>query len=65
MFTQFQALNIHIDEDDVAAEGSTAAREPNAAKAIEGMSTIQADAEAIVQALEVVFFFRAKTSLHA
>ncbi|XP_020277480.1 zinc finger protein 3-like [Pseudomyrmex gracilis] len=52
MFTQFQALNIHIDEDDVAAESGTAAREPNAVKEIEGMSTIQADAEAIVQALE-------------
>ncbi|XP_036149519.1 zinc finger and SCAN domain-containing protein 2 isoform X2 [Monomorium pharaonis] len=45
---QLQALNIHVDED---TEDSIIMR-PNRTKNIEAMTAIQADAEAIVQALE-------------
>jgi len=48
---QLQALNIHVDEDTVEENGITV--RPNTTKSIEAMSAIQADAEAIVQALEV------------
>lgn len=49
---QLQALNIHVDEDTM--EGNGIMMRPNTNKNIEAMSTIQADAEAIVQALEVI-----------
>lgn len=50
---QLQALNIHMDEENVAEEGEVIKRQ-NATKNVEAMSTIQTDAEAIVQALEVI-----------
>ncbi|KYQ47749.1 hypothetical protein ALC60_13225 [Trachymyrmex zeteki] len=46
---QFQALNIHVDEDTIDESGIT--MRPNTTKN-EAISAIQADAEAIVQALE-------------
>lgn len=49
---QLQALNIHVDEDTMEENGILV--RPNTNKNIE-MSAIQADAEAIVQALEVIF----------
>lgn len=53
MFTQqLQALNIHVDEDTVEESGIMV--RPNTTKNIETISAIQADAEAIVQALEVI-----------
>lgn len=50
---QLQALNIHVDEDTMEENGILV--RPNTNKNIETMSAIQADAEAIVQALEVIF----------
>lgn len=50
---QLQALNIHVDEDTVEESGIMV--RPSTTKNIETMSAIQADAEAIVQALEVNF----------
>lgn len=47
---QLQALNIHVDEDTMEESGILV--RPSATKSIESMSAIQADAEAIVQALE-------------
>ncbi|KAL6258746.1 hypothetical protein P5V15_010696 [Pogonomyrmex californicus] len=47
---QLQALNIHVDGDNV--EGSGIIVRPITTKNIEAISTSQADAEAIVQALE-------------
>ncbi|XP_011175624.1 zinc finger and SCAN domain-containing protein 2 isoform X2 [Solenopsis invicta] len=47
---QLQALNIHVDEDTVEESGIMV--RPSTTKNIETMSAIQADAEAIVQALE-------------
>lgn len=48
-----QALNIHIDEEAAVAAENSIVTHPNVNK--EGMETgIQADAEAIVQALEVI-----------
>jgi len=49
---QLQALNIHVDEDTIEENGITV--RPNTIKSgVEPMSATQADAEAIVQALEV------------
>ncbi|KAL0118070.1 hypothetical protein PUN28_009030 [Cardiocondyla obscurior] len=47
---QLQALNIHVDEDTMEENGIMV--RSNTSKNIEAMSSIQADAEAIVQALE-------------
>ncbi|XP_072746124.1 uncharacterized protein [Anoplolepis gracilipes] len=47
---QLQALNIHIDEEAAVASENSIATRPNVGK--DEMETIQADAEAIVQALE-------------
>lgn len=53
MFTQqLQALNIQVDEDTVEENGVVV--RSNTTKSIETMAAIQADAEAIVQALEVI-----------
>lgn len=50
-----QALNIHIDEEAaVAAENGIVTRQ----NVKNEMETIQTDAEAIVQALEVIFNFK-------
>lgn len=45
---QLQALNIHMDEDNVAEESEVIKNQQNATKNVEVMSTIQTDAEAIV-----------------
>ncbi|XP_071559653.1 uncharacterized protein [Temnothorax nylanderi] len=47
---QLQALNIHVDEDTMEETGIIV--RPNTHKNIEALSAIQADADAIVQALE-------------
>lgn len=49
---QLQALNIHVDEDTIEENGIMV--RPNTNKNIETITAIQADAEAIVQALEVI-----------
>ncbi|XP_067213476.1 zinc finger protein 287-like isoform X2 [Linepithema humile] len=48
---QLQALNIHLDEEHVAEENEVIAHQ-NTTKNVGTISTIQTDAEAIVQALE-------------
>lgn len=51
-----QALNIHIDEEAAVAAENSIVTHPNVDK--EEMETIQTDAEAIVQALEVISNFQ-------
>jgi len=51
---QLQALNIHLDEE-VATENGIVMHS-NTTKDVETLPTVQTDAEAIVQALEVICF---------